>query len=194
VGWVLLATNPYGLVSRTGIGHNRFKNGQVHCWRREVYQRLQPNQRVSSQIMEDVMIGRLLANEGIAVKVANLSSVLKVRMYDHWRQTFDGMSKNSFEITGTVWGSLIVAGFFLFVAWGWLLAGDLKWLALLMFFLSGLWVCVIARAPWWPLLFGPVAPIIGAITIIRSTIWHQQGSVRWKGRVYSREHLQKPAP
>src|ERR1019366_7317804 len=33
VGWVLLATNPYGLVSLTGKGHNRFTNGQFGCWR-----------------------------------------------------------------------------------------------------------------------------------------------------------------
>jgi hypothetical protein len=184
VGWILLTTNPYGLVNRTGFGHSRFKNGQIHCWRREVYERLQPNKAVKSQIMEDVMIGRLLAREGVGVEVANLSSVLKVRMYEHWRQTFDGMSKNSYEITGSVPGSIGVALFFLLAGWGWIFAGSLTLVAFALFVLSGVAVCLTARTVWWPLLFAPIIPTIAAITVIRSTIWHRKGIVQWKGRVY----------
>ena len=42
VGWILLVANPYGLVYRSGMGHNRFLNGQVTMWRRDVYARLRP--------------------------------------------------------------------------------------------------------------------------------------------------------
>jgi hypothetical protein len=193
VGWVLLTTNPYGLTSRSGIGHSRFKNGQVHCWRREVYLKLQPNERVRGKIMEDVMIGRLLARERIAVEVANLSSVLKVRMYQHWRETFDGMSKNSFEITENDFGAIGIAIFFLFAGWGWLLAGKLAGLAFGLFFASGVFVCLIARACWWPLLLGPLVPTIGAVTMIRSMIWHKRGLVKWKGRVYDHHRQAREA-
>jgi hypothetical protein len=189
VGWILLTTNPYGVISRTGVGHSRFKNGQVHCWRREIYLRLQPNERVKGQIMEDVMIGRLLAKEHVGTEVANLSSVLKVRMYEHWRQTFDGMSKNSFEITGSVGGTLAVAALFLFAGWGWLLTGPLMGVAVGLLLASGVFVCLIARAAWWPMLFAPLVPTIGAITMLRSAVWHKRGIVKWKGRVYDARTL-----
>jgi hypothetical protein len=194
VGWILLTTNPYGLVSRSGIGHSRFKNGQMHCWRREVYWRLQPNERVKGQIMEDVMIGRLLAKENVAVEVANLSSVIKVRMYDRWQETLDGMSKNSYEIAGNLPGALGIAAFMLFAGWGWLLAGPLKLPALGLLLLSGVFVCAIARAAWWPMLFAPIIPTIGAFTMVRSAVWHRRGTVKWKGRVYDENTLTHSKP
>ena len=184
VGWALLASNPYGLVSRSGLGHNRFKNGQVHCWKREVYLRIMPNERVKNRIMEDVEIGRLLAREGVPVEVANLSSVLSVRMYDHWRETLDGMSKNSYEITNSDGGSIAVAALLVFLAWGWIFTGSLWPWALGCFMLSGLAVVIMVRTSWWPVLLMPLIPTIGAFTVLRSMLWHRRGTVRWKGRVY----------
>ncbi len=186
VGWILLVTNPYGLVSRTGLGHNRFKNGQVHCWRRELYLSLRPHERVRTRIMEDVMIGRLMARERLPVEVADLSSVLAVRMYENWRQTLDGMSKNSYEMTNNDLGTIAVAAFMVFVGWGWLLARHWAALALALFVLSGLAVVAIVRTAIWPVLFMPLIPSIGAFTILRSLAWHRRGAVRWKGRVYGR--------
>ncbi len=181
VGWILLATNPYGLVARTGMGHNRFLNGQVTMWRRDVYARLWPNAAVRSRVMEDVSMGRLLAREGVAVEVANLSRVLAVRMYETWRQTLDGMSKNSHEVAGSTIGTLALAALMLFLGWGWLLGGP--WAACL-FWASGLFVVLTCRTAWWPVLFAPLVPSIGAFTMVRSLIWHRRGTVVWKGRTY----------
>ena len=181
VDWILLATNPYALVHLTGKGHNRFLNGQVTMWRRDVYARLWPNEAVRSKVMEDVSMGRLLAREGVAVEVANLSRVLAVRMYDTWRQTLDGMSKNSHEVAGSTAGTLALAALMLFLGWGWLLAWP--WAALL-FWLSGLFVVLTCRAPLWPTLLGPLVPSIGAFTLVRSLVWHRRGTVVWKGRTY----------
>ena len=184
VGWILIVCNPYALVSRTGLGHNRFKNGQVHSWRREVYLRLQPNERVKDRVMEDVGIGRLLAKEKVPVEVANLSSILSVRMYEHWRQTLDGMSKNSYEITNSDFGTVAIAIFFLGLAWGWAFAGHWWLLALGLFAFGGLSVVLLVRTAIWPVLLMPIIPTIGAFTMIRSMVWHRRGTVRWKGRVY----------
>lgn len=181
VGWILLATNPYGLVYRTGKGHNRFLNGQVTMWRRDVYARLWPNEAVRAQVMEDVSMGRLLAREGVGVEVANLSGVLAVKMYDTWRQTLDGMSKNSHEVAGTTAGTLALAALMLFLGWGWLLGGP--WAAGL-FWASGLCVVLTCRTPLWPMLFSPLVPTIGAFTLVRSLVWHRRGTVVWKGRTY----------
>ena len=179
VGWILLASNPYGLVARSGKGHNRFLNGQVTMWRRDVYARLRPNAAVRSRVMEDVSMGRLLAREGVAVEVANLSRVLAVKMYDTWRQTLDGMSKNSHEVAGNAPGTLALAALMLFLGWGWILGGP--WAAGL-FWLSGGFVVLICRTPFWPMLFSPLVPTIGAFTLVRSLVWHRRGAVKWKGR------------
>lgn len=181
VGWILLATNPYGLVYRTGLGHNRFLNGQVTLWRRDVYARLWPNERVKGQVMEDVAMGRLLAREGVGVEVANLSRVLSVKMYDTWRQTLDGMSKNSHEVAGSLAGTLALAVSMLFLGWGWLLAFPAS---ALLFWTSGLFVALTCRAALWPILFAPLIPTIGAFTMVRSLLWHRRGAVVWKGRTY----------
>ena len=184
VGWALLCSTPYGLICRSGLGHVRFKNGQIHAWRREVYLAVQPNEAVRSRIMEDVEIGRLLARRGIGVEVANLSNVFGVRMYETWQETLDGMSKNAYEITGSVFGSLLVALLLLALGWGWLLMGRLALVGLGLLMLSGLFTVLIVRTVLWPALLMPLVPTIGAFTVLRSTVWHRTGRVVWKGRTY----------
>jgi hypothetical protein len=185
VGWILLAFNPFGIVRLTGVGHNQFKNGQVHLWRASVYTRIWPNERVKGKIMEDVSIGRLLAKEGVAVETVNLSKFLAVRMYKTWRKTLDGMSKNSFEITGTTGGTIGLALLFFALAWLWLAAGALWPIAGGLFLLSGLAVAAIVRMPLWVPLPMPVICMIGGYTMLRSLVWKRTGQTRWKGRTYS---------
>ncbi len=185
VGWVLLATNPYGLVSLTGMGHNRFTNGQFGLWRSHVYSELWPNETLKGRILEDVLIGRLCADKGIGVDVANLSQVLAVKMYNTWRETLDGMSKNSYEITGSVPGSIGIAALLMLIGWGWLLAGSFMPIAAGLFALSGVLCCGIVRAKPYGVPMLPVALAIGSFTILRSMAWHQSGRVTWKGRTYS---------
>lgn len=185
VGWVLLSTDPFGIVSRTGMGHVRFTNGQFHLWKRSVYTELWPNEQVRGSVLEDVMMGRLLAKEKIPVEVANVSSVLRVKMYDTWRQTLDGMSKNSYEITGSTLGSYSIALFFLAIAWLWLIA---PW-TFVPLAISGIATAVLVRARPLAILlmpfFMPLVLTIGAFTVLRSLAWRKRGTVVWKGRVYS---------
>jgi hypothetical protein len=185
VGWVLLSTNPYGIVSRTRRGHNRFTNGQFHVWRRDVYTRLWPNEAVKGAILEDVKMGRLCAKAGVAVEVANVSPILAVKMYDTWRETFDGMSKNSHEITDSTVGSLFLGGLMFLLAWGWLLAGPLTGWCLGLFLLSGVFCAMIVKAKPWGLFLLPIGISIGGVTILRSLVWHRRGTVVWKGRTYA---------
>lgn len=185
VGWVLLCTAPFGLVARSRKGHPGFKNGQMHLWRRDVYVQLRPHEQVKGKIMEDVMIGRMLAKQRIPIEVANLSSSFSVRMYDTWRETLDGMSKNSFEMTGTVSGSVLITILFLLFAWGWLAAWPLAWLPLAILACSGVIVSIITRAPVWPALLMPVVLSIGGFTQLRSLWWKRTGRTTWKGRTYA---------
>ncbi len=183
VGWILLASNPFGVVSRSGLGHNRFLNGQIQLWKTSVYSELWPNHAVKDKIMEDVQMGRLLARKNVRVDVVNLSSVIRVKMYDTWQQTLDGMSKNSYEITGSVGGSILISLGMFVLALGWILAPS-PMLALGLFTLSGVAAALTARAAPWPCLVMPVVTLIGGITILRSTYWKLTGKVTWKGRTY----------
>lgn len=184
VGWILLATNPFGIVSRTRMGHNGFTNGQIHAWRADTYAKLWPNESVKGMLMEDVKMGRLCARHGVRVEVANLSQHLRVRMYETWRETVDGMSKNSFEIAGTYWGTGLVALFMALCGWGWLFAGSAWGIALALLTISGVMVAATCRSVVWPALLMPVVCLIGAGTIIRSAIWKATGNTTWKGRIY----------
>jgi glycosyltransferase involved in cell wall biosynthesis len=181
VGWILLSANPYGLVARSGMGHNRFTNGQFVAWRRETWDQVRPNEAVRRRVAEDVAIGRLLARLRIPVEVVNIASVLTVRMYEHWWETLDGMSKNSYEITGNDLGTVILAVFFIVLGWLWIL-----WLpGLALLTLSGVFVVITARSAKWPVLFMPVVAMIAAYTILRSLWWKKTGQTVWKGRIYS---------
>jgi hypothetical protein len=184
VGWILLCTNPYGLVSRTKKGHNRFTNGQFHVWRRDVYTRLWPNEAVRGSILEDVKMGRLCAKEGVPVEVANISSILWVKMYDTWRETLDGMSKNSHEVADSTVGTILLALLLLLIAWGWALAGTLKWIDLSLFFATAFFCTLLCRTKIWGFWLVPIAMTIGTYTMIRSMVWHRRGAVVWKGRTY----------
>jgi hypothetical protein len=189
VGWSLLAENPFGLVARTGKGHNMFTNGQLTLYRADVYREHWPNEAMKGRILEDVAIGRTFGKKKVPIEVVNLTHAIKVRMYDHWRETLDGMSKNSYEIAGSAVGSVLLAGWFavLALAWvgGFFLSASLGWLPLLLFTLSGLFVALAARTPLWPMLFMPVNLLIASVTIMRSLMWRKQGKTTWKGRVYS---------
>lgn len=123
VPWILLATNPFGLVSRTGKGHNRFTNGQFTLWRASTYWELMPNQTLKDRILEDVLIGRMLARQGVRTEVVDMSPYLATRMYGTLRKGLDGMSKNSYEIMGGMVGTVAMAVVLLHVGWGWVLGG-----------------------------------------------------------------------
>ncbi|HJP83080.1 MAG TPA: glycosyltransferase family 2 protein [Fimbriimonadaceae bacterium] len=185
VGWILLATNPFGIVSRTRLGHNGFTNGQIHAWRSDVYSRLWPNQLVKGRLLEDVAMGRLCAKEKVRIEVANLSAGMRVRMYDTWREAVNGMSKNSYEIAGNTWGTIGIAAFFLTLSVLWVFAGpNLLW-ALLLFTVSGLSVAATVRGTIWPALLMPGVCLVGSATILRSLVWKRKGRTTWKGRTYS---------
>lgn len=182
VPWILLSTNPFGLVSRARLGHNGFTNGQVVAWRADRYWELAPHQAVRGRVLEDVAIGRLLARSGVRVEVGALASVLDVRMYDTPRQAWDGMSKNAFEIAGTAWGTWALALLLFALAWGWALAGTLWPVALGLLLASKLFSDRLVRYPVWTLPLMPVTLTVAAATLVRSWWWRCRGAAVWKGR------------
>ena len=184
VPYVLLASNPFGIVSKTGIGHNQFTNGQFTLWRKESYEQIWPNATLRDRILEDVQIGRLLKKSKLGLRVINLSKYLAVKMYKSPREAFDGLSKNSYEIAGNTIGSLVISFFLLFLGFGWMFAGP-RWpevYALLC--LSGLFSFMTVRMSIFNSIAMPFNLLIGAMVVLRSILWHRSGKVQWKGRTY----------
>ena len=184
VPWILLASNPFGLVRVTCRGHNRFTNGQFAAWRTPFLREFCPYEQVKAEILEDVQIGRLLARRGHSVQVLNLSDSLGVEMYQTLREAFDGMSKNSADIAGSAVGTVFLAVFLFFVAWGWLLLGKLALWGYLLLVLSKIMTDLVIRGPIWPAPFIPLTITGASITMIRSLVWRKQGKTQWKGRTY----------
>ncbi len=184
VPWILLATNPFGLVARTGVGHNRFTNGQFVAWRRNLLQNLKPHEKVKGEVLEDVKIGRLLASKGIRVHGANLTEHFAVQMYGTLGEAFDGMSKNSAEIAGSTIGSIFLSVLFLVYGFGWIMCGAFWWLALSLILLSKFVADRTVKMPWWIWPFFPLTCVGAAVTIVRSLLWKRRGQMHWKGRVY----------
>lgn len=180
--WMLLCTNPFGLVSATGKGHNLFLNGQVVLWRQSSYQELQPHRAAGTAVLEDVRIGRILGKKKVPVEVLNLSSHQSVQMYDCVSSAWRGMVKNSAEIAGPGWPSVLLAGFLLAAAWGWTAAGSLGVWCLGLLILSRLMSNGIVRHPWWVAPLIPLSLTLGAATVLTSSILHRRGGVEWKGR------------
>lgn len=184
VPWVLLATNPFGLVSRSGRGHNRFTNGQFVLWKGSSYMEILPHQSVKSAILEDVLIGRLLARLGARVEVVKLRSVAKVQMYENLAQAVAGMSKNAFQITGNTAATIALSAVLALWAIAWLFAPTVEFriLAYLSLVASESASAVITGLSAAFLL--PVPLLGAAYTLVRSALLAKKGRLEWKGRTY----------
>lgn len=186
VPWILLATNPFGLVSRTKVGHNGFTNGQFSAWRTQLLQTLKPYEAVRGEILEDVKIGRYLAQRKIRVEVANVSGILSVRMYENLKEAIAGMTKNSADIAGSFVGSVVFAGVFVFFATACLMDRPQSYWLLPVLLVTKLITDLIVRAPLWTLPLFPLTCFAAALTIIRSAFRKRRGVIEWKGRTYKR--------
>jgi hypothetical protein len=190
--WILLCTNPFGLVTATGKGHNLFLNGQVVLWRQTSYQEIQPHRSAGVAVLEDVKIGRILGKKKVPVEVLNLSSYLSVKMYDSVSSAWRGMIKNSAEIAGPGFPSVLLAGFLMAAAWGWTVAGSWGVWCLGLLVLSRLLSNGVTRHPWWVAPLIPFSLTLGAATILGSSILHRRGGVDWKGRRISTDPRKRP--
>lgn len=182
VPWILLCTNPFGLVSATQKGHNRFTNGQFVAWRRTVLTEVDPFEQVRGEILEDVKIGRLLARLGHRVDFLNVSDILRVRMYRTLGEAFRGMCKNSADIAGSSIMSVLLALFLLVIAWAWLLGGVGCYA---LFVLGKALSDRITKFAPWTAVFVPITVTGAAMTILVSVAQKRKGTRSWKGRTYS---------
>ena len=172
VPWILLATNP-------------FINGQIGAWPLKSLKEIQPYEAVKGEVLEDVKIGRLLAQKRKRVSILNLSDILAVHMYPDLAAAFKGMCKNSCEIAPGFWGSSLFALLFLVYGWIWIAGGPQAWTFLFLLMLSKGLTDRIIRYPLWTVLVMPLTCTAAAVTILYSAWLKAKGRIEWKGRTYA---------
>lgn len=179
VPFTLLALNPFFL-NRLGV-NTGFTNGQLTAWRADAYWEIKPHEQVKGEVLEDVLIGRMLAKAGKRVAVAVAPSSIEVAMYDSLKEAYRGMLKNSGQVAG--YGSIPFAIFLFAVAFGWIALGT-SWLIGATLLIATMAATVMTlRGPFWLPLFAPVSVLCAGVTVIASVIARKRG-VDWKGRVY----------
>lgn len=179
VPWLLLSTIPFALIHRSRLGHPRFTNGQFVMWNASRYMEILPHQTLRGAMLEDVRIGRWLAKRKTRIEIALLPHVFGVRMYATLSDAIRGMAKNSWEIAGSLSGSILLAMFLAFLGAG----AILEPLALPLLLGSALMVALALRSFPWAFIFLPLSLCAAALTILQSTLNPNTSRV-WKGRVY----------
>ncbi|MBL8067770.1 MAG: glycosyltransferase [Armatimonadetes bacterium] len=179
VPWILLGTIPFGLIQSSGLGHARFTNGQFVLWDPARYFEINPHETCKGEVLEDIQIGRLLARLGVPVATVDASAVLSVRMYRDIGEAWKGMLKNSFWVTGRVWGALALG----VLLWGLAAVVFLNPFAAIFGLVSFAATLRATRLPWWCLPLFPVSVASAGITQWASVFAVRKG-VAWKGRRY----------
>lgn len=191
VPFAVLAALPIPLVSRTANPAIGALNGQIWVIGAPDYRRLEPHESLKNEVLEDVMIGRLLKREGVRLHFIDLKDDLAVRMYGSFSEAWHGFRKNAYLLAG---GTPMRASlFFLLYAFVWVLptllalgwlagAVPLGWLPLVSLTLIKSAIDQSGRFPLSVSGLAPVALALGAALLIGSAWAHFRGTVAWKGR------------
>lgn len=186
VPWMLLCSIPFGLIQRSRTGHSRFTNGQIVVWEASRYWEINPHETCKSDVLEDVQIGRLLARQKVPTTVARLTHCVSVAMYRTLGEAWSGMTKNSYWITGSSAGAILLGTFLAFGAVVWI-AFPMPYLALMvgMILFTSALTTILAGMPLWIIPFLPISILAAAVTQFHALRKVRTTGVTWKGRTYS---------
>lgn len=176
----ILANLPWPLVRPFPAASMSALNGQ--CWMldAESYNALEPHQAVAHEILEDVLIGRYLKQQGITPTLVDLRDEVSVYMYSSFSDAWRGFRKNAYLLSGGNPLSFLLLVFFFSVVY---ILPPVFALWLLPFIFINKW-CTDAhsRFPLWLSLCAPLSFLLGLTLQIDSAWHHLSGRVSWKGR------------
>ncbi len=172
--------------------------GQFMLLRRAAYEQVGGHAAVRQDVVDDLALGRRFKAHGRRWYAVDGMDYVRCRMYQNWRQVYDGFSKNLFAAFGyRIVPFVFVWLWMLFVCWGpWVLlafrlAGTpipvLNVALAAAAILASLLVWGIAyirfRFPLYLALLYPVSTALMAAIAARSLVLALRGRATWSGRV-----------
>ncbi len=181
--------------------------GSFTLVKRELYDSINGHEAVKDRVVEDVNLGRALKRAGGKLWIMPAPRLLWGRMYEGWRDLFEGMSKNAYagmEYNPLTAVHLLTAHLFVNILPPVYLIGSVVWLinaagwmpvaATVMsagiLILQAVKIDRARRILELPALFSFSLPIGAAITwpMVFASVWRYYfGGNVWKGRSYGRE-------
>lgn len=73
-------------------------NGRLMLFKRSAYDKIGGHESVKENVMEDMALGKRVIKNGFKWKLLNLKEIASCRMYNDFREAYEGFSKNLFRI------------------------------------------------------------------------------------------------
>lgn len=180
VPYGLLTGLPLPIAARWGGRLVAAMNGQ--CWMigRADYLAHEPHRTHPDEVLEDVRIGRFLADRGVRPRFADLQDDIDVWMYRDGREAWQGFRKNAYLLFGgRPLPFTLLFGLFALTFVVAPLSSPL-WLAWAMG--TKLIADRFSRFPLWVSAAAPVTFGVWTVLLLDSAVSHLRGRVEWKGR------------
>ena len=190
---------PLSLVWRSSDPRFLAANGQLVAVRREALEEVGGFAAIQGEIVDDMALARRMKEAGRKVVFADGWKMARCRMYDSWREVWQGFSKNLYEGIGGRVGmlgfvvALYLAAFVLpylgLAGWAVGAVGQTAGVGALAgvgcnVALRGL-LALRFRQPVEGLVLHPVGVLALVAIAVNSALWHLRGEIPWAGRVYA---------
>jgi len=174
-------------------------NGQLLAFTRTAYARIGGHRAVRLSVLDDMDLARRAKRDGLRVRLADGTGIVRTRMYRCATEVWRGFSKNAYALTGASPG--IAIGFATLLTLLYLLPsivlvlslivgmGIWTWrilplLLVLLMFVQNAVVARRMRRPFWQPVVHPFSVICFLVILANSVWWHVRGATVWKDRVY----------
>jgi chlorobactene glucosyltransferase len=194
---VIIGYLPLPLVHHTPWSPFAAANGQLLAFRRKAYQAVGGHLAVRGEIVEDIILARLVKKQRLRLRMADGADVISCRMYQNWPEVRDGYAKNIIAgygnrviclVLATVFHWLIFLAPWLWLALGWLdhsLPGWPLWPLVLIGLGVGvrMLTAAVTRQRLADALLMPVSTLLMTRIALQAIWWRwRYGGPRWKGR------------
>jgi chlorobactene glucosyltransferase len=98
--WCVFSFFPFALVQRPELRFLAVANGQFMLFRREAYFALGGHASVCANPVDDLALARRAKEQGLRLRLADLTGHVSCRMYTSYREAAEGFSKNLFAVFG----------------------------------------------------------------------------------------------
>ena len=180
--------------------------------RRSLYELIGGHEAVRDQVVDDINLGRALKAAGGRVRVALAPRLQWARMYDGWRDMWEGLTKNAYAgleykphwalgVGAAVLAANILPPVYLIGSAAWCVAapspsaGAAVALSAISVLLGARVMNTVRKLVELPAWYAWTLPIGSALylAIIAASVWrYYRGGNVWKGRAYNRQALEEP--